>query len=141
MNMESEHKGAATSIDTQELLKFLRGAPKAKRIVSLVLALRELADHTTFPINSYADLKEKIGRKHLVIGGLRLNTRMVESIIPKHYFPIASRENLIEKAIEFYQLSIEQRLSPTLPLPPPRAVASFRATPPQLKSTISAKER
>jgi hypothetical protein len=145
MNKEPENKEAKAvhaSIDVKELLDLLHFDSRTRRIVSVVLALKELADNTSFPINSCADLMKRLRDKPLVVDGQRLDTSKLESM-PKYYFPIASRENLIEKGQELFRLSNDARFSPTLPLPPPRAAVSFRTGSPFGKSGISesAKER
>ena len=133
---------AESSIDVNELLRLLQRDPKTRRAVNIVIGLKEVADALSFPIDSHADLIRQIGDQGVVVRGLSVPQRVI-NLIPKYYFPIASKDNFVEKGEEFFRHLHEGRLSPTLPMPPPRAVAEFRIGPPPMmkKTTLPANER
>jgi hypothetical protein len=115
----TKSKGSASSIDVKELLTLLQGDPRARRSVSVILALKELGDKLSYPIGSYDDLVKKMSAKPFMINEF-IDRKKLKSVVPKYYFPIATKKDFMEKVQELYRFSGKAAsLAPTLPLPPP----------------------
>lgn len=77
--------------------------PQVNAVHSFVKEIGITKQH--YPINSKVDLHEKVGGpdKVLHLMGEDIPLREVIAFVPAIYFPIVDEDNLIEKAVQFFQ--------------------------------------
>jgi hypothetical protein len=116
----AKHIESPKSIETKELLKLLESDPRARRSVMAILALKELGDGMSYPIDDYDDLLKKMSGKPFMINDL-IDKKKLRNVVPKYYFPVPNKKDFMKKVEELYHLTFTAGSSaPTLPLPPPR---------------------
>jgi len=111
------------SIEVKELLRLLKSDPRARRSVRAALILRRVSERLAYPISNWNDLMRKMSAESPLLSDLKVVPNSLSKLVPKSYFPITSKEDLIKKAQELYVPYLAA--SPTLPLPPPHVEARF----------------
>lgn len=102
-----------------------KAAPTTGHTTEALRALAKVANNLDYPINSFADLAKKTKRMEVNVGAITVDVPAFRHLIPAYYFPIASKENLFEKAFE---VSSSGSLAPLK--------SQFRALPLKKKQTF-----
>jgi hypothetical protein len=88
--------------EIKELKKILARNPAAQNALEAHALLSELGDSLRYPINSSGELMKQLVGKKLDIGDQPINAEQYIKKVPKFYFPIASKEDFIEKMDEIF---------------------------------------
>ncbi len=69
-------------------------------IAGISTTVLEISKDLTYPIANFKELITKIGNRRLDIAGFSVSTEIIkdlEGLVPQNYFPVRSRQDLIEK--------------------------------------------
>jgi flavin-dependent dehydrogenase len=76
---------------------------EAAKVIETLSTLKEISEGLEYPITNFSDLIKKITREGISIGKKTVNQTDLKSIIPAYYFPISTKEDLVDKVAELFQ--------------------------------------
>jgi hypothetical protein len=77
----------------------------AARTMAFLSAVGKTLATLHYPINSFDELVSETTGKKISVGKIAINVSALRSLVPAYYFPIASRDNLVEKLTEISRLA------------------------------------
>jgi hypothetical protein len=102
--------------EVEELVEILMDYyPSAKKTIDVLLEIHKWAKKLNYPVNSFSDLARQVQKNPITIDDKEVDFANIKAVMPAYYFPIASFENLIEKAHEIIKLRQQQPALMTRP--------------------------
>jgi hypothetical protein len=136
--------------DLEDLVEILMDYyPSAKKTIDVLLEIQQWAKKLNYPINSFSDLARQAQKNPITIEDKEADFANIKGVMPAYYFPIASFENLMEKAYEIIKLGQKQPALMTqpsfpgvgpefMPVPPSPPHPEFMPVPPSPPSPFTA---
>ena len=114
MSKSFDKKNVEETVEKEIVEILMDYYPSAKKTVDVLLGIQKWAKKLNYPINSFSDLARQVKKNSITIDDTEADFANIKGVMPAYYFPIASFENLMEKAYEIIKLGQQQ---PALKIP------------------------